>query len=46
MQRVFAAGPLHELAGKVVEVKAATPKGSGPQPPSPVAGARRSPDSS
>ncbi len=31
MQRAFGAGPLHELAGATVEVKTATPKGSGPQ---------------
>lgn len=31
MQKVFAAGSMHDLAGKRVEVKSATPKGSGPQ---------------
>ncbi|KIY99006.1 putative RNA-binding protein [Monoraphidium neglectum] len=31
VHRVFNAGPMHELAGKRVEVKSATPKGSGPQ---------------
>jgi hypothetical protein len=31
VQRVFAAGPMQQLAGKLVEVKSATPKGSGPQ---------------
>ncbi|GBF90957.1 heterogeneous nuclear ribonucleoprotein-like [Raphidocelis subcapitata] len=31
VHRVFGAGPMHELAGKRVEVKSATPKGSGPQ---------------
>ncbi|KAI8474754.1 MAG: hypothetical protein J3K34DRAFT_382980 [Monoraphidium minutum] len=31
VQHVFNAGPMHELAGKRVEVKSATPKGSGPQ---------------
>ena len=30
MDRVFAKGRMHELAGKSVEVKRATPKGSGP----------------
>jgi len=31
VQKVFAAGSHHEIAGKRVEVKNATPKGSGPQ---------------
>ncbi len=31
VEKVFAAGPLQEVAGKTVEVKPATPKGSGPQ---------------
>ena len=31
MDRVFGAGPMHDLAGKKVEVKPATPRGSGPQ---------------
>ena len=31
MEKVFAAGQMHELGGKQVEVKSATPKGSGPQ---------------
>jgi hypothetical protein len=30
VDRVFAKGRMHELAGKSVEVKRATPKGSGP----------------
>ncbi len=30
MEKVFAAGSMHELSGKKVEVKNATPKGSGP----------------
>lgn len=29
--KVFQAGPMHEISGKKVEVKNATPKGSGPQ---------------
>lgn len=29
VQRVFAAGPMHLVGGKQVEVKSATPKGSG-----------------
>ncbi|GLI59205.1 hypothetical protein VaNZ11_001041 [Volvox africanus] len=31
VEKVFAAGQMHELGGKQVEVKSATPKGSGPQ---------------
>jgi heterogeneous nuclear ribonucleoprotein A1/A3 len=31
VHKVFNAGPMHEVAGKRVEVKSATPKGSGPQ---------------
>lgn len=31
VEKVFSAGSMHELAGKKVEVKNATPKGSGPQ---------------
>ena len=31
VQKVFDAGQMHELGGKQVEVKNATPKGSGPQ---------------
>ena len=31
MDKVFSAGSMHELNGKQVEVKNATPKGSGPQ---------------
>ena len=30
MEKVFAAGTMHDLAGKRVEVKTATPRGSGP----------------
>lgn len=33
VQKVFAAGQMHQLGGKQVEVKNATPKGSGPQHP-------------
>ncbi|KAK9800727.1 hypothetical protein WJX73_000776 [Symbiochloris irregularis] len=33
VDRVFAAGQRHDLAGKRVEVKQATPRGSGPQGP-------------
>lgn len=31
VDRVFGAGPMHDLVGKKVEVKPATPRGSGPQ---------------
>ncbi len=31
VDKVFTAGQMHELGGKQVEVKSATPKGSGPQ---------------
>ncbi|PNH12873.1 RNA-binding protein Musashi 2 [Tetrabaena socialis] len=31
VEKVFTAGQMHELGGKQVEVKSATPKGSGPQ---------------
>lgn len=30
VEKVFTAGTMHELAGKRVEVKTATPRGSGP----------------
>ena len=30
VDRAFSAGPMHDLAGKKVEVKPATPRGSGP----------------
>lgn len=38
VERVFTAGSMQELGGKKVEVKAATPKGSGPQGPSRFSG--------
>ena len=31
MDQVFGGGPMHEISGKKVEVKPATPRGSGPQ---------------
>jgi len=42
-ERAFAAGPMHEISGKQVEVKPATPKGTGPQPSTRIAAGRGRP---
>ena len=38
VEACFAAGSMHELGGKRVEVKTATPRGSGPMPRTPLPG--------
>lgn len=44
-ESVFSAGTMHEIGGKRVEVKPATPKGSGPQAPPRAAAPRGRPPS-